>query len=322
MVGRITPKTDGGLNTHFDIDDVQGPAMAKALAQRAHAANRKAILMLGGAGEHDGFVGAASNTNRTKFVQNLLKVLDDFGFDGIDMDWEPIEAADRAPLLALLQALRTARPNMLLTIPVQIVNINFPDEVDSYYADIAAVVDQMNIMTYDMSGNYGGWDSWLFSPLFGEASTRPTSIDSSVKRYVQIGVPKRKLGIGMGFYGSCYRGVSQPRVPLDGKNVTLGNSDNSMSYSVIAAQYVPKAARTFDAEAKVPYLSSASAFGPQNCNFVSYEDAESIAAKGDYVKSQGLGGAIIWTIGQGYTASAPAGQRDPLMQAVKAAFLN
>jgi chitinase len=70
MVGRITPRTDGGLNTNFDIDDVQGPAMAKALAQHAHAANRKAILMLGGAGEHDGFVGAASNANRAKFVQN------------------------------------------------------------------------------------------------------------------------------------------------------------------------------------------------------------------------------------------------------------
>jgi chitinase len=248
--------------------------------------------------------------------------MDDYGFDGIDMDWEPIDANDRAPLLALLKALRAARPNMLLTIPVGFVNINFPDEVDSYYADIAAVIDQMNIMSYDMSGNYGGWDSWFFGPLFGEAGSHPTSIDSSVKRYVQIGVPKKKLGIGMGFYGSCYRGVSQPRVPLEGKNVTLGNSDNTMIFSAIAAQYVPKATRTFDAEAKVPYLSSTTGVGPQNCNFISYEDAESIAAKGAYVKSQGLGGAIIWTIAEGYIASAPVGQRDPLMQAVKAAFLN
>ena len=46
------------------------------------------------------------------------------------------------------------------------------------------------------------------------------------------------------------------------------------------------------------------------------------AAKGAYVKSQGLDGAIIWTIAEGYTATAPTGQRDPLMQAVKAAFLN
>ncbi len=318
MVGGIIPTGSGGVSIAFSLT----PDVARTLATRAHQAGRKAILMLGGAGQHDGFVGAASPSNRSLFVRNILSVMDDLGYDGIDVDWEPIEAADRPNLLGLLQELRAARPAMILTIPVNWVNINFPDEVDSFYGQVASSVDQINIMSYDISSNYAGWDSWYFGPLYGASPTRPASIESSVQRYLLAGVPPRKLGIGIGFYGSCWKGVSAPKVPLAGLNVTLGQSDNVMTYANIVSQYLPAATRIFDAEAKVPYLTAAGGAGPQNCNFVSYEDPESIAAKGSYVRGRGLGGTIIWTIGQGHIASAPVGSRDPLMQAIKTAFLD
>jgi hypothetical protein len=38
-----------------------------------------------------------------------------------------------------------------------------------------------------------------------------------------------------------------------------------------------------------------------------------------YARNQGLGGVMIWEIGQGYRATQPSGQRDPLLQAVKQA---
>lgn len=321
MVGRIRPIASGGVTTDFDIDPVQGPQMARDLAQRAHAAGRKVILMLGGAGEHDGFVAAAAAPQRATFVRSIVQAIDDFGYDGVDVDWEPIEAADRAPLLALLSDLRAARPAMLITMPVNWVNYNALEDVDGYYAEVAARLDRISIMSYEMSGDWDGWDSWLFGPLYGATPTHPSSIDSSVQRFLAVGVPAGKLGIGVGFYGSCWRGVSQPRVPLAGQNVSMGASDNSMTYAAIVRDDLPAAARTFDAAAQVPYLSAPAGVGPQSCNLITYEDAESIAAKGAYVQAHGLGGAIVWTIAEGYIASAPAGSRDPLMQAMKHAFL-
>ena len=71
-----------------------------------------------------------------------------------------------------------------------------------------------------------------------------------------------------------------------------------------------------DAAAEVPYLSFATAKGPQRCNFVSYDDEQSVAAKGAWAKSSGLGGAMIWTVAQGHLPSAPAGQQDPLLKAL------
>lgn len=321
IVGRIRPAPNGDVITNFDIDEVSGPQMARRLAQRAHEHQRKALLMLGGAGEHDGFVGAASAQNRALFVQNLLQVMDQFGYDGIDVDWEPITEEDRPNLLALLRDLRAARPGMIITIPVGWVNANFPEEVDGYYAEVAEIVDQMNIMSYDMAGDWGGWDSWHSSALYGHAPTHPTSIEASVEAYLEAGVPPARLGIGVGFYGSCWRGVTAPRVPLAGRNVSQGNSDNAMSYTNIMRDYYPQAQRSFDTEAQVPYLSSTAGAGPQRCNFISYEDEESIAAKGAYVRKGGLGGAIVWTIGQGHLPDAPAGSRDPLMQALRSALL-
>ena len=42
---------------------------------------------------------------------------------------------------------------------------------------------------------------------------------------------------------------------------------------------------------------------------------QSIAEKGAHVKAHGLGGAIIWTIGQGHLPNAPVGSQDPVLKA-------
>jgi chitinase len=52
----------------------------------------------------------------------------------------------------------------------------------------------------------------------------------------------------------------------------------------------------------------------------SYEEAQSIAAKGAYTRRNGLGGAIIWNIGEGYVPEQ-VGQENALLEAVNAAFL-
>lgn len=95
-----------------------------------------------------------------------------------------------------------------------------------------------------------------------------------------------------------------------------------MSYRNIMGNYFSDANRKWDDAAQVPYLSFDSATGPEGCTFVSYDDAESILAKGAHVRQTGLGGTIIWTVNQGHLPDQPAGQQDPLLAAVKEAFLD
>jgi chitinase len=88
-----------------------------------------------------------------------------------------------------------------------------------------------------------------------------------------------------------------------------------MTYAAIMSTYYSAAAYHWDATARMGYLSFATQTGPQGCTFISYEDEASIAEKGAYVKSAGVGGTIIWTINQGHISSAAAGSQDPLLKA-------
>jgi chitinase len=316
MVGRARPLPDGEVTTDFDIDDVNGPAWAHEAVNAAHAAGRKAVLMVGGAGEVEGWRAAASPADRATFVANLLSTVETFGFDGLDLDWEPLEDGDRADFAALAEALRAESPGAILTVPVGWINANFA-EPDPWWGTIAPLFDRIDVMTYDMAGPWEGWESWHNSALYGETDTTPSSVSSSVAYFLASGVPASRLGVGTAFYGYCWQNVTGPH--QDGGSIAA--DDGTMSYANIATDYYSPAVAAWDATARVPYLSSAAPLGAAGCNFVSYEDAASIAEKGAFVRAQGLGGTIIWTISQGHIASAPPGQRDPLLDAIRSAFL-
>ena len=319
MIGRAVPRPDGTLDTTFDIDATNGPALAKQLAMLAHQHGRKAVVMLGGAGEHAKWVGAASAAHRAAFVQNLKALAEEYGFDGFDLDWEPIELADQPDFKALAEEMRAAMPSTILTVPVGWVNANFPD-VDALYGEVAPLFDQINIMSYSMAGPWDGWQSWHSSALYGGGGPTPSSVDSSVSAYLAAGVPAAKLGIGIGFYGSCWSPpVSAPKSAIAGSQIIA--DDNVMSFAHIMSAYHSPADRKWDDAAKAPYLSFSSAHGPEGCTFVSYEDEESILEKGKYVAQKGLGGAIVWTINEGHRSDQPAAQRDPLMKALAQGFL-
>jgi chitinase len=313
IVAAVEPTGTGGVDTTFYVGTTSGPAMARTLASRAHQAGRKAILMLGGDGYLSSLKSATSNTNRAAFVANLLTTLDRLGYDGIDVDWEPLYDSDKPQLLQFLKDLRAARPGLVLTFPIGWVSAN--GGADAWYAQVAPLVDQMNVMSYGMADNWGGWVSWHSAALYGEAGNHPSSVANTARAYVAAGLPAAKLGIGIGAFGSCWQGVNAMLVPLDNTSARVTASDNTMSYATIMSQYYNASAYKWDATAQMGYLSFSAPTGPAQCTMVSYEDAQSVAAKGRYVKSAGLGGAMVWTINQGHIPNAAAGQQDPLLSA-------
>ncbi|HEY6917274.1 MAG TPA: hypothetical protein VI381_06500, partial [Allosphingosinicella sp.] len=63
--------------------------------------------------------------------------------------------------------------------------------------------------------------------------------------------------------------------------------------------------------------------GRDPITYLSYENGESIHAKGKYVIDTGAGGTIIWLLNYGYTYTRPDGKRgtNTLLADVKCAFL-
>ena len=316
----VVPNTNGTLDTTLFIDSVNGPLVAKDIASRAHAAGKKAVLVIGGAGTETQFKSATSATYMNTFVQNLVSTMNAWGFDGLDIDWEPLPAADYSQMLSLLANLRAVKPGLLLTADVGWLNSNFAlSSTDAqFFANLAAAVDEMNIMTYDMADNWGGWVSWHSSAIYGEGANHPSSVSSSVRGYLAAGVPAAKLGIGIGFYGACWNAPVTAPLQSPGASHVVA-SDNTLGFASIKNLYYKAANAFVDTAAQAPYLSFPSATGPAGCTFISYEDEASVAQKAQYVLSNNLGGALIWQLNEGYNPSAA----DPssLLHAVGASFL-
>lgn len=322
------------------------------LVKKAHTSGAKALLMLGGDGADGiGFLKSTTDELRPTFVKNVVDYMVKHDYDGVDVDWEngldgtesggvtAVEAQRR--LKALISELRVeankrARytgtgKTVLITYPGYAVSINFlkpGGKVEQWRADVANVVDQYNLMSYGIGTAFsgGGWSSWFSSPIFGATGVTPYDLDTSIKAYVATGVPRNKIGIGIGFYGIYFGpGITGPRQPTEGNDI-FEVQDVSLAYSELVRKgYLSAGTLKWDEIARSSYRTyGGGGYIPANdpnanpAGFLSFEDERSIAAKGEWVRSTGVGGTIIWTINYGYL---PSSQTNPLLDAVKKGFI-
>jgi chitinase len=184
--------------------------------------------------------------------------------------------------------------------------------------------DQINLMTYDFSGPWDGWVSWHNSPLYNGNRTFPNNtrelpaVDNDVNWFLNAGIPGEKLGIGIVFTGYVWKGFVY--APLQ-EWITAPEVTSNVPHYQIMQEYYREETERWDDEAKAPYLSI-SGLDPLDYIFISYENERSIQKKFNYIRNKGLGGTIIWELGNGFDRNRPPGQRDPLLQAVKQELWN
>ena len=301
--------------------DTLGPGIVSA----AHQSARKVIMMLGGSDDSN-FVTAANSTNRATLVNSILKKIDSLHLDGVDLDWET--NIDNADFIALARALRQERGNLIITAPID-ASLGGSGILASA---LAPYCDQLNMMTYGGGGSYPGWVSWYFSALAGDGLDHPASVSLFVNKWLKAGVPAAKIGVGLGFYGKGWTApVTGPlqfsgtaRVPLSdlpyGASLTNGGGVLSWFYNQPGTTYIYD-----DGLPQQPSISIRGGLVPPGWSgppitWVTYEDEGSVAAKAAYVKANGLGGVIIWTLNQGATDPATGG--NPLLDSVKRVLLN
>ncbi|AKJ26715.1 glycoside hydrolase family 18 protein [Caldimonas brevitalea] len=301
------------------------------LIDRAHAAGTQALLMVGGVGDGPAYAASTAPAVRATFVKNLLDYLAAHDYDGVDIDWEDdLDAPQhQAQLIALLKELRQRakadyprwreRP-FVITFPGYALNTN-TDRVDPWKVEVASLVDQYNLMSYAMAFDAPGWVSSHFSPIAGAKPNRPMDLTSSVQAYVDAGVPRHKVGIGIGFYAiNIAPPVTGPDQAIP-EGVHVESYDVEWSWSnLVRHGYLSEGQERWDTAAQMHYRSYPGGFQPEGrglTGYLSYEDPDSIRAKGAWVRRTGAGGTIVWLVNYG----SSDGKTNPLMDAVKEGFL-
>ncbi|CAG8092001.1 unnamed protein product [Penicillium salamii] len=244
----------------------------------------------------------STKANRQKFIQNLLGFLSEYGYDGVDFDWEYPSAddrggssSDRDNFSELFKELRTA-----IKSSGRDYLVTFTSPTSYWYMrhfDIKTLTDNadwVNLMSYDI---HGVWDS--NNPIGNNvlAHTNLTEIDLALDLFWRNDVAPSKIVLGLGFYGrtfklsdsSCWKPGCKFSDP--GTKGPCTNTAGILSYYEINQILENTGGTAYtDKEAAVRYMVY------DSDSWVSYDDESTFRLKIDYAEKMGLAGLMIWAI--------------------------
>ncbi|KAK7049841.1 Chitinase 4 [Paramarasmius palmivorus] len=260
-------------------------------------ANRSVKVMLSVGGwtysQSGHFKFVTSPSSRDAFVQSAVKLIEDYGFDGIDIDFEyPTDAQEGQGFADLLSALRSGLDDLATrkgdTVPYQIsaaVAAGYEHYVNLVIPQMDAALDHWNLMAYDYAG------SWLTyadnqANLYGGERTN-TSTDKAIKYYVASGADPSKITLGMPLYGRAFENTEGIGKPYSG--IGPGTWEAGIySYSAL-----PLAGATvYENMTDVTSYS----YDANKKELVSYDTPNIIKAKTQYVNANGLAGTMFWEL--------------------------
>ncbi|MEU1709629.1 glycoside hydrolase family 18 chitinase [Streptomyces sp. NPDC005706] len=263
---------------------------------KAKYPNIKVLWSFGGWTWSGGFGEAAKNP--AAFAQSCYDLVEDPRwadvFDGIDIDWEypnacglSCDTSGAAAFKNVMAALRAKfGSNNLVTAATTADGSNGGKIEAADYAGAASSVDWYNVMTYDF---FGAWDAKgptaPHSPLTSYSGIPKdgfTTADAMAK-FKAIGVPAKKLLIGIGFYGRGWTGVTQDAPGGTATGPAAGTYEQGIEdYKVL--------------KTSCPATGTVAGTAYAHCggNWWSYDTPATIAGKMTWAKNQGLGGAFFW----------------------------
>ncbi len=277
---------------------------------------------------------AATAAGRAAFSKSCAQYIKQYGFDGVDIDWEyPCFKRAADPNLAGDEAcngIPADSSNFTLMLQTLRATLDSAGKADgtTYYLSIAApggydkiqgpvtfqqpdkygqYVDWLNVMTYDF---HGGWDSTtghlaaLYANPADPFPTSPVDIkekyngDAIIQYYASKGIPASKMNIGCAYYGRSWKNVSAGGTGgLFQPAIPRDFYETAWNYGVEA--YYTFKLRETDSTSKFTcsYDNVAKApymYDPAAKLFYTYENDKSVSDKCDYMINRGLGGVFFW----------------------------
>jgi chitinase len=284
----------------------------------------KTILSVGGWGAKGYSDACVTPQGREVFAQSAIEIMLEYDFDGVDLDWEyptmttsaNIDARpeDKWNFTKMMWLLRSKMDALtLVTKRKYYLSMAVGCGSDQYahimeLEELGTFLDEINLMSYDLrhgTSEITGHYTNLFS---NPADNRIGSAKQSIDLFVQNGVPVEKLVIGSSFGSSGWTEVEpgedgtglhaksaakvyrmfRPGPPVEGEpprppRGAMRNPEWQKENGFV---------RHWDDIAKAPYL-----YNPETKVFISYDDAESVACKINYVMERSMKGLMYWEYG-------------------------
>ncbi|MDE6551380.1 MAG: hypothetical protein K2K98_00255 [Muribaculaceae bacterium] len=270
------------FNDACDGVEVKHPEKLRAMVDlKKQNPELKVILGIGGY-KREGFCEmAADRKKRRAFVRQIKDLIESYGLDGVDLDWEfPTTEAGG----------HTASPNDKKNYATLVKDLRKSlgkDKWISYYSiNSGAFIDHKKMVPHVSYVHVSGYNlaipkdderGYHQSPLYGSKKTGGWCVSKCVAKHIDLGVPKEKILMGIPFYG---RGKSPFPTYLDCNKFDRYSEGTKILW---------------DDDAQAPY------YADEKGNLVmGFDNERSIAAKFDFIRANGIPGVFVWNYDSDY----------------------
>lgn len=247
---------------------------------------------------------SASPEKRKVLVDTAVEFIEQYKFDGFDLDWEyPYQRGgqeeDVENFIVLLGELKDVLTPKGWSLSIAVSGGIASANRSTDFEKIHKVVDWIDVMAYDYHGAFepfiGHYAPLNASHLDVTEEQKGLNVYRGFSYWIERGVPAEKLNLGIGTYG---RGFTV----ADTKNTSLyaptwgpcqagpyTGSGGTVGYNEICELYTDWE-YVWDDEQQVPHIIKGN-------QWIGYDDIRSVQLKVKFAKSVGAGGIMIWALG-------------------------
>ncbi len=213
--------------------------------------------------------------HRARAASEIQQLVDSFGADGVNIDFEGVPAANKADFVTFIRELEVVVPEVYLATPA----VDWSGAYD--YDELGLASDGMFIMGYGY--HWAGGDPGPVAPLYGGDPWSAYSLEWTIDDYFTWGASPGSVVLGLPLYGYLWPTIDNS---VPGTSTGSGSALTYTGSISTAEQY----GRLWDDVTHTPY-----AF-PDTASQLWYDDLESLEDKIGWAIDQGIQGVGFWAL--------------------------